>query len=217
MTYIAFLGIDGCGKSTVLKYLKDDSFYSNYVFLWVRWKPSLLKPFYKLINKGNYEKSLSQDELNNEYNKKSNLKKKIFKSKIIRSVWMKLAYVDYRRSFKKKIKCIKNSNIIFDRYYYDLFIDQGINFGYTPEQIYEYILKYKKKFLNLNNTIYIRVLPETSFSRKKDIPNLEYLYKRFEVYEFLAEKMNWTVIDGSIELKDEIELVKKNIEGKGKI
>lgn len=212
MCRYALLGIDGCGKSTILDKMKEDEFFKNYHFLWVRWKPYFLRPLYKAINKGKYEKITEQKELNSDYNKKSSLKRKIFKSSFVKTMWLKMAYMDYKYIFKKKIRKLKeDGNIVFDRYFYDLFIDQGLNFDYDREKIYTIIKKYEKKFPSLNQVFYIRVTPKTSFARKHDIPNLDYLNKRFEVYEYLAEKMNWVVINAEQEIEVEYSQIKSKL------
>lgn len=41
---VALIGLDGSGKSANIEKMKLDSDYSDYNFLWVRWKPTLLKP-----------------------------------------------------------------------------------------------------------------------------------------------------------------------------
>ena len=48
---VALIGLDGSGKSANIEKMKQDSDYSDYNFLWVRWKPTLLKPVYMLMEK----------------------------------------------------------------------------------------------------------------------------------------------------------------------
>jgi len=48
---IALIGLDGSGKSANIDKMKLDSDYSDYKFVWVRWKPTLLKPAYLLMEK----------------------------------------------------------------------------------------------------------------------------------------------------------------------
>ena len=121
---------------------------------------------------------------------------------ITRKLWFFYAIGDYKRQFHNKTQQLiaNGSNIIFDRYYLDLFIDQGINFGYSPEKIFQEIEKYKAEFPVMDKIIYIKVSPEVCFARKDDIPNMEYLSRRFEIYEYIAKKQNWYVIDGEKEL-----------------
>lgn len=223
---IALIGLDGSGKSANIDKMKIDVDYKDYNFLWVRWEPTLLKPLYKLLNKkvksdkkietkeqsGNenfLKDSEEQKALNSEYNKKSVLKEKIFKNKAVCSVWMGLALVDYFFQFHIKTfpYIVKGENIIFDRFYLDLFVDQGINFGYSPEKIYNEIKKHKWLFPKIDKIIYIRVSPETCYKRKDDIPNMDYLNRRYDIYENLSKDENYISVDG----EKPFEIVSKEI------
>ena len=159
---IALIGLDGSGKSANIDKMKQDPDYSRYKFVWVRWKPTLLKPAYILMEKRVSGKNKSVDiriqvdgksgekqaELNADYNAKSGLKEKIFGKPIIRRIWMFLALIDYFFQFYIKIMpfILTGKDIIFDRFYLDLFVDQGINFGYSPEKIFIGLENYKAMF-----------------------------------------------------------------------
>ena len=88
---------------------------------------------------------------------------------ITRKLWFFYAIGDYKRQFHNKTQQLiaNGSNIIFDRYYLDLFIDQGINFGYSPEKIFQEIEKYKAEFPVMDKIIYIKVSPDVCFARKR--------------------------------------------------
>ena len=224
---IALIGLDGSGKSANIDKMKLDSDYSDYSFVWVRWKPTLLKPAYLLMEKKvskkkqNMEsnttdvdgkKSEKQTELNTEYNVKSGLKERIFGNVIIRNTWMLLALLDYLFQFYIKVLpfIISGKNIIFDRCFLDLFVDQGINFGYKPEKIRNVIFKYSVLFPKIDRYIYIRVSPEICYKRKNDIPNLAYLNRRYEIYECLSNEKNWIKVDGELSF-DEVNAQIQNV------
>lgn len=213
---VALIGLDGSGKSANIDKMKTDVEYENFSFMWVRWKPTLLKPAYWLMgkkvksskasatttgdtNQSTFEKnSAEQKQMNAEYNTKSGMKGKIFKNPAVRKCWMVLALIDYFFQFYAKTLglLIGRKNIIFDRFYLDLFVDQGINFGYTPEKIDNEIKKYQCMFPKMDQIIYIRVSPETCYKRKDDIPNMDYLFQRYYIYEMLSKNPGWTVVDG---------------------
>ena len=157
-----------------------NSDYSDYNFLWVRWKPTLLKPVYMLMEKKVSDKNknikmnvqvdgkcgVKQAELNADYNTKAGLKGKIFRNPIMRGTWMFFALVDYFFQFHIKTLSfiLTGKNIIFDRFYLDLFVDQGINFGFSPDRISKEIQKYRFLFPRMDNYVY-RMKPEYGVDR----------------------------------------------------
>lgn len=222
---IALIGLDGSGKSANINLMKKDSDFKDFKFLWVRWQPSITLWLKKLKHKNSEvsagprtydgEGQKKQASLNKEYQSKSKVKNILFKNTAIRRVWMTYAIKDYRNQFYKKTKGMlsDNSNVIFDRYYLDLFVDQGINFGYSPEKVYSEICKYRKHFPMMDKIIYISVSPEVCFSRKDDIPNMQYLQKRFDIYNYMAEKDNWTIVDGEKPIEEVYQTIKTAIIG----
>lgn len=218
---VALIGLDGSGKSANMNIMKDDKEYSSFNFLWVRWQPSVTMVLYKIkhrndvvgVRQDSEAGKKKQVALNKEYSRKKKIKDKLFKNAVIRKLWMKYAIFDYRKQFEKKTKeyLIADSDIIFDRFYLDLFIDQGINFGYSPEKIYDEIQKNQKYFPVMDKTIYIRVSPEVCYARKDDIPNMDYLIKRYEIYEYIAQKQKWIVINGELPLEEVYANIKQNV------
>lgn len=207
----ALIGLDGSGKSANIGKMKSDRDYSQYSFLWVRWKPTLLKPAYMLLDRkvknakteekrdnASEKSSAGQKALQKEYKAKSGLKDKVFKNPAIRAVWMALALIDYLLQFYAKTAglLLKRESIIFDRFYLDLFVDQGINFGYSPEKIDSEIKRYQWLFPRMDQIVYIRVSPETCYKRKDDIPDMDYLLRRYAIYEQLSKNPGWVAVDG---------------------
>lgn len=149
----------------------------------------------KAVEKRKNEK---QERIRSDYRAKSAVKGKLFRKPVIRNVWMALALIDYMIQFYVKTGrlLIRNQKIVFDRFYLDLFVDQGLNFGYSPEKIVSEIRRYRKLFPRIDRFIYIRVSPETCYRRKDDIPEMEYLKKRYAVYELLSREREWISVDG---------------------
>ena len=226
---VALIGLDGSGKSANIEMMKQDSDYSDYNFVWVRWKPTLLKPAYMLMEKRvsgknkNINKSVQVDgkcgekqaELNADYKTKAGLKGKIFGNPLTRGIWMFLALTDYFFQFHIKVLplVLMGKNIIFDRFYLDLFVDQGINFGFAPEKIRKEIQKYRFLFPQMDSYVYIRVSPETCYKRKNDIPNMDYLNRRYGIYECLSKGNNWITVDGELSFEKVNSRIKEVILG----
>ncbi|MBR4260889.1 MAG: hypothetical protein IKQ33_02910 [Clostridia bacterium] len=221
---VALIGLDGSGKSANINLMKKDNDYKDFDFLWVRWQPSVTLLIYKLkhrkdvvdVRKSDESGKRKQNKLSKEYSKKASIKGKIFKVPLVKKIWMAYAICDYKKQFIRKTQgaLLANKNIVFDRYYLDLFIDQGINFGYTPQQIYAEISKYKNSFPKMDKVVYINVAPEVCFARKDDIPSMDYLLRRYEIYKYISEKENWIVINGELDLNSVYAEIKKVILGK---
>lgn len=212
---VALIGLDGSGKSANLDKMKEDVEYDEYQFLWVRWEPKLLGPAYWLLNKKikRTDTMNEQGNISAEYGTKNSIKGKIFKIGIVRKTWLVLAITDYLIQFyRKTIKLlIKRKSVVFDRFFLDLFIDQGINFGYSPEKIEAEIKKYQSFFPEIDQYIYIRVSPEICYKRKDDIPNMEYLIKRYEIYEKLCSNEKWLIVDGEMPFEQVYSNIKEEI------
>lgn len=215
---IALIGLDGSGKSANIIAMKQDDAFEQYCFMWVRWKPKLLWPAYFWVRKKIEKKETCapQKQLNVEYNMKKGMKGRIFKNPMVRKVWIALALIDYLFQFyiKAMKALVEKKNIVFDRFYLDLFVDQGINFSYSPEKIEREIKKYQKLFPRIDQIIYIRVSPEMCYGRKDDIPSIDYLLKRFEVYEKLSCNSNWVTVDGETGFNEVYSNIKEKILGK---
>lgn len=213
---VALVGLDGCGKSTNIDRMKQDEDFQGFGFLWVRWEPTLLAPAYWILNRKVRKKENHEDQrqqLNGEYGQKSKVKGRVFRNPIVRHIWLFLAVLDYFLQFYVKTfhVLIQGKPIVFDRFYLDLFVDQGISFGYTPEQIAKLVKRNRWLFPKVNQTLYIKVDPEVCYNRKNDIPNMDYLVKRYEVYEAFAREFCWVVIDGEEPLESVYAKIKEQI------
>ena len=215
----ALIGLDGSGKSANLELLKKDSSFSDVEFLWVRWEPTLLKPLYNILNKREknrktqVEPSGERPTIDSSYQSRKAIKSKVFSNPLIRRGWLFMATLDYTIQYYRKVGkyLLKKRPIIYDRFYLDLYIDQGINLGYSVEQIEKEISNHSWVFPKLDKYIYIRVRPAVCYARKDDIPNMEYLEKRYAIYEHLSKSMNWIIIDGEMPLENVFDAIKKEL------
>lgn len=59
--------------------------------------------------------------------------------------------------------------------------------------------------------IYIHVSPETCYKRKDDIPNMDYLNRRYEIYEYMSRGKEWINVDGELTFEEVNAQIKKVI------
>lgn len=217
MERYVLIGLDGSGKSANLNKMKQDPLFDGFQFAWVRWEPKLLRPLYRIIHKRTSKKPPSAtnpaqtahtpndtNELAERYSRTQQLKKRIFSSRLVARLWIAAALADYLIQFHLKYKQLEKGggNIVFDRYYFDLFVDQGLNAGYTPERIAQDIGRYAFLFPKIKKVIYIRVDPAVCLARKNDIPDMDYLLRRYAVYELLSQTFGWLTVDGEKSLEE---------------
>ena len=191
------MGIDGCGKSTLSKPLKEsiNKHGKASVNTWATLKPVILKPiiaitkylFVRKHNKfDNYEKHIEA--------KNAGVNKLKFTHKIYFIV-MLLDYIP-QAFFKVTVQKLTGKYVICDRYYHDLIIDYAITISLPPEKIFPYI-KITEFFVPKPTLqYYLRVAPEVSLSRKDDIPSISYLEERKRYYDFLAETSHMNILSG---------------------
>jgi len=209
-------GIDGSGKSTIAKYLKDNVFTNKEVIsIWARYQPKIVK-FLLLGVKKKYIIDKTKPYLMDEekYSNWVNFKKKITKIQFLKKVFFTIQAVDYifqLKKINKKIKKNKDKIIIIDRYYLDFIVDQSLNYGDIENWFFtKYFLKKTKK---VDYIIYINVDKKIAFDRKDDIPSLEYFVGRKETYQkYINLCDNAFTIDNNKHLTDTIEKIKTIIQ-----
>ena len=65
----------------------------------------------------------------------------------------------------------------------------------------------------MDSYVYIRVSPETCYKRKNDIPNMDYLNRRYGIYECLSKGNNWITVDGELSFEKVNSRIKEVILG----
>ncbi|MHA1341450.1 MAG: dTMP kinase [Promethearchaeota archaeon] len=202
---IAFIGVDGSGKTTQAKLLferlKQDGLQVSYV--WSRWDPIFLRP---LINI--WKKTIKRDmtKSNYEVSQMKNTKKRLLNNFVFRWLWLVCFLVDYgvQMFIKMRIELFRRKVIISDRTFYDSLIDQAINLGNKKSLLLDNVNIF---FMNIffpqpDLIIYLDCPVDIAFFRKVDVPDIEYIKERKELYLKLASKYGWTKVDGALDIDD---------------
>lgn len=206
------MGVDGSGKSTLAHTLADalESQGKKSVVVWATLRPVLLKPFIKaakflLVRKhnkfSNYDNHMKQ--------KRKGMKKLSWTHNILLLVML----IDYMPQvlYKVTLQKLLGRNVICDRYYFDLIVDYGEHISAPIERVINIINKVSHIFPAPDLNYFLKITPEVAFSRKDDIPSLEYLIERDTAYSLVTKNMSGAILDGNKELNSNVEIILNDI------
>lgn len=213
-TLICFNGIDGSGKTTISKSFKNASEKLNISckYYWCGWRGFeswLFKPIISIIKKTSKTRTSSLES-----NKLPALNSKI-------PAFSYFAILDYVLRALPNIlfSLYRYEIVITDRYIYDVIVGFSV-FNKKNEKFVFKVLTYL--FPKPDIIFLIEVPDNIAFSRKDDVPSIEYLTKQKVVYSKCLKGLTTKVIDGT-KNKDEIlnivvsEVVKYSRERSGKV
>lgn len=199
---IVFLGPDGSGKSTIIDCMKKDL---NRTFnaedtMYLHWRPNYLKQIRKIVtrNENVLQEDFSKPHLNESYNKPLSVIKFMY------------YFVDYIIGNLLKIvpAKMKTRLVIFDRYYYDYFID-----------LKRYRLDLSEKFITFFN--YFIPKPDITFvligdgeiinDRKNELPIDEINNQVTKLRNYTSKFNNPITIDVTEPIEHVVYNVNKNI------
>lgn len=209
---ICIVGLDGAGKSTVSKeFVKNAKEKGiNYRYSWVNNQPIfmyILRFFWRL--------RLKIKKVNN-YNDYKEEKKSLSQHSLINIFYEIVHRIDYVIWVWLKVKfpLLRGKRIVVDRYYFDVAINYTLIDDYNEEKLMRKISEYMRWMPKPDLTFYLKVSEEVAFSRKDDIPAMNYLYERKKIYEKLADKFNMIEINGEDRIDNIVEEIYSYLEKK---
>ena len=189
-TLIYFMGMDGSGKTTQAKILKKELDHCGIKnkYTWNRFEPFLSYPCVALARMF----LLKDKDAFLDYKSYTNNKNKLFKSKVLSMLYIRVMLVDYffQISFKVTIPLLMGINVICDRYIYDTMVDLMVDSGNSLENVKKKINRFLFFIPKPNLVFFIDIPAETAFARKDDVPSIDYLVSRRNMYHTIADCMN---------------------------
>ena len=201
--FICIIGIDGSGKTTQAKKLQMNlqkkGIRSKYVY--GRVIPLFPRPFMYLGRKI----FLKGSNIYTDFNNYSAKKKEVFNNRFLSKMYQNFIIFDYliQVFVKIKIPLLFGFTLVSDRYAYDTIVtDLSVDLNYTDENLKK-MLNTIFKVIPVPDTVFLIDVPEEiAFSRKDDVPDINYLRERRSTYLKVANWCNLIVIDGSRSLSE---------------
>lgn len=208
---LCFTGIDGAGKTTLAKHLTEALNQRGLKFHYVysRFRPIISAPFLALGR----SMLLHNKDIFKDYKGYTQSRAKLFRRRLPRALFQNLLLFDQflQIMFKVKIPLMLGRNIVCDRYVYDTIITDIMPVVdlYCPSgKIVEIIKRYASLLPKPDFTFLADVPEEIAFSRKTDVPSIDYLKERRQTYLDVGRRLGMTILDGTKQLeqlKSEIE------------
>lgn len=200
--FVCFIGIDGSGKTTLAHSVMDALNQRGLNFRYVHgliW-PKLAKPF-MAIGRFLFARGRSRES---DYKEFSTAKRSSFsKYPICFPLYRIILSLDYVPQIFGKISMplLFGRKIISDRYVYDMVLNIGLNVGGDVDEMIRSINRYFRVLPKPDVVFWVDVPEEVSFSRKDDVPCIEYLQERRGLYRKLADAFGMIVLDGTMSVE----------------
>lgn len=210
---VSFSGIDGAGKTTHAKYirqvLRKHDIECDYVY--GRLEPFILKPFI-MIGRRIF---LKERDMFKDYRGYSNGKRKKIKDHpLLFKIYYFIMLLDYliQLFIKVKIPFFIGRSIICDRYIFDTVInDFAVDMNYSNKKMKKEIDKFFRFFPKPTLPFFIDISVDIAFKRKDDTPSQKYLEERVSRYKFVAREYNMITVDGNKDLEKIKSFIEKRV------
>lgn len=195
--FICFEGIDGAGKTTLIRSILDRLAENRlkFSYVWGGLEPYLMRLVKKVIKRS----FLANYDMFEDYTQYTVKKREISKKHpLLSKLYFLMTLLDYlpRIFFRMTFPLLLGKRIIADRYVFDVAIALCLNFDYSESRLNR-IIKRLFYIIPKPDLVFLIDTPEKiAFNRKEDVPSLKYLRETRELYLRLAEEYGMIVLDG---------------------
>ncbi len=193
---VVFTGIDGSGKTTAAKLtqsrLNKGGVECSYV--WGRFGSILIDSLVRVSKKTIFSQTFDNKPANDFQRAKSY----VFRNRFTGLLYTSFMLVDYiwQLLYKFWLPHIRRINLVCDRYSYDTIIDLTVDLAYSIDTCQRLLKIFHLLAPRPDVTFLIDLPVEVAFGRKEDIPSLEYLRRRRELYNHVSGKYGFITLDG---------------------
>ena len=152
------------------------------------------------------------------YSEYSKSKRNLLKNPFFSLFYSKTLILEYKiKTFIKITSQLKiKKQLVCDRYFYDLIVTLALDLDLSDSDINHLINSLTKKMPIPNLNFLIVLPPESAYKRKSDIPSINFLNERQQLYLKISKKCNMVLLDGTktkTEISNQIQKsVKKYLE-----
>lgn len=212
-SFICFIGMDGSGKSTQAQALVKALEAGGHRSRWVRnrFDPILTRPF-MWLGKALFFGGKGKLE---DYKGYATNRKRVFRNPAFRLFYSYALLLDYycQLSVRVCLPLMFRQSIVCDRYIYDTVVDLAVELNYSRERTSK-VLRRLLYLLPKPDLVFLMDVPEEiAYRRKDDIPSIDFLKERREVYLYIAREQGMAILDGSRD-RQELEAMVQEMAGR---
>lgn len=210
--FICFTGIDGSGKSTLAHMLVAElaahGVKSHYAYS--RFRPRLIKPLAAI----GHALFLRNQDVYQDYSGYSATRKALFRNRFLAFAYENILLFDYclQTILRVRIPLARGQSLICDRYVYDTVItDLAADMGYSADKINRML---RRCFLMLPRPEFVFLIDvpeEVAFARKEDVPSVDYLKDRQQLYLKIDREHDIIVLDGTKDIPSLVEEIAERV------
>jgi thymidylate kinase len=204
---ICFTGIDGSGKTTQAKLLVEWLAIRGVksMYVWSRGEVRTIRSILLFVGRralGTSARQIASDK--ETYREYQSRKSKLMSHTFVRILWSVVTYIEHLVQINWDIRRNIRDGIVVvcDRYLWDSNIDLAVLNNKDPKWLSSGLNRLAWKLIPRPTiTFFIDIPPAEAIKRKNDIPSLDYVHKRVELYRYLLKNDSFIVIDGCEDIK----------------